>query len=198
MGKVGKPDLKLVLVGDSGVGKTCSSVRFFSNTFIDNCASTIGIDMKRKKININNKIIDVKIWDTAGQERFRTVTMSYLRCADLLLVCYDVTDLKSFRNLENWVKTIRLHSNDPKTPIIIVGTKIDAVNQRVVKYEDAERVSKENGACYYYEMSGKTGENVEKTFNDAIKIALKIPISTEIKDECDSNKQQNNKRCSVS
>lgn len=195
--KLGKPELKLLLLGESGVGKTCSIIRFIDNNFAHTYAATIGIDFKKKEIKINNKEMIVKVWDTAGQERFRTITTSYIRGADLLLLCYDVTDIGTFSNLENWVKTIRMHSNDPKTPIIIVGTKIDEVERRVVKYEDAEKVSKENGV-YYYEMSGKTGENVEKTFNDAIKIALKLPISTEIRDAVSSDKEQNNKCCSIS
>jgi len=196
MARRGNQDLRIMLLGDSGVGKTCSIIRFFNNSFSDIYPSTLGIDFKIKNVKINDKIISVKIWDTAGQERFRTLTLSYLRGADLFILYYDITQLDTFEKLEHWVKSIRAHSNE-STPIIIVGTKMDAVERRKVNYEDAEKVCKENSIHYYYEISGKTGENIEKTFYDAIKIALKIPISSKIKD-VDSDKEQNNNCCSIS
>ena len=190
MGKLGKPDIQILLLGDCGVGKTCSIIRFDQDKFI-NAAATQGIDFKQKPVIINNKVINTRIWDTAGQERYKTITTAYIRGADLLIICYSVTDIQSYNHLSDWVKTIRIHNKNPSVPIMIVGTKIDDIEHRTITYEDAYKTSKKFGA-YYYEISGKTGENVEKTFTDAVKIASKIPISS------DGQGKDEKKKCIVS
>jgi small GTP-binding protein len=172
--------IKILLLGDSGIGKSCAMVRFFQNEFIQSYITTIGVDFKKKDIILHNKQFEVYIWDTAGNERFRTITMSYIRGCNLLILLYDTTNIKSFDGLEDWIKTIQAYNGDI-TKLIIVGTKIDNVFDREVSYEDAVKFCSKYD-INYYEISGKTGENVEFMFNEAIHLAYN-PLK-KVKDNC--------------
>jgi small GTP-binding protein len=105
MPKLEKPDIQILIMGSSGVGKSCSMIRFTQDKFINNYIATQGIDFKNKKVTIGNKVINARIWDTAGQERYKTLTTSYIRGADVIIVCYDITDMSSYNELYHWVKT---------------------------------------------------------------------------------------------
>ena len=94
---------KILLIGDSGVGKSCLILRFAENMFIDSYISTIGVDFKIKTISLFGKIVKLQIWDTAGQERFRTITTSYYRGSHAILIVYDITSMESFRNVTSWL-----------------------------------------------------------------------------------------------
>jgi len=173
--------IKMLLLGDSGIGKSCSMVRFFQNEFIQSYITTIGVDFKKKDIILDNKQYEVYVWDTAGNERYRTITMSYLRGSHLLILFYDTTDIRSFDGLEDWIKTIQAYDGDI-SKLIIVGTKIDNVSDRQVTYEDAVKFCSKYD-INYYEISGKTGENVDFMFNEAIRLAYK-PLNKKVKDNC--------------
>merc|ERR1711896_105627 len=97
---------KLLLIGDSGVGKSCLLLRFADDTYQESYISTIGVDFKIRTIQLDGKTIKLQIWDTAGQERFRTITSSYYRGAHGIIVVYDTTDAESFRSVERWIKEI--------------------------------------------------------------------------------------------
>jgi Ras-related protein Rab-8A len=172
--------IKMLLLGDSGIGKSCSMVRYFQNEFIQSYITTIGVDFKKKDIILDNKQYEVYVWDTAGNERYRTITMSYLRGSHLLILFYDTTDIRSFDGLEDWIKTIQSHDGDINK-LIIVGTKIDDISNREVSHEDAVRFCSKYD-INYYEISGKTGENVDFMFNEAIRLAYK-PLK-KVKDNC--------------
>ncbi|WBY58514.1 ras-related protein Rab-1B [Plasmodium yoelii yoelii] len=101
---------KILLIGDSGVGKSCLLLRFADDTYTDSYISTIGVDFKIKTIEIDDKIIKLQIWDTAGQERFRTITSSYYRGAQGIIIVYDVTDRDSFNNVKNWIIEIEKYA----------------------------------------------------------------------------------------
>ena len=98
---------KLLIIGESGVGKTCLLLRFTDDLFTSNHLTTIGIDFKIKIINLDNKLIKLQIWDTAGEERFRTITKTYYKGAHGIILTYDVTDINSFKNIRNWIKQIK-------------------------------------------------------------------------------------------
>lgn len=172
--------IKLLLLGDSGIGKSCTMVRYFQNEFIQSYITTIGVDFKKKDIILDNKQYEVNVWDTAGNERYRTINMTYIRGCHLLILCYDTTDIQSFNGLEDWIKTIQAYNGDI-TKLIIVGTKIDDISKREVGYEDAVRFCSKYDVNYY-EISGKTGENVDFMFNEAIHLAYK-PLK-KVKENC--------------
>lgn len=172
-----KDDLKLLLLGDSGAGKTCGLLRYANNSYSDTFITTIGIDFKIKFLDVNNQPIRLQVWDTAGQERFRSITANCIKNnADVIILCYDISNRESFVNLENWIKTIKSYGgNINKT--ILVGTKLDKKEFREVSREEAIAFCVKNGVkCY--EMSGKTNENVEYVFHTAIRLGLNLPIDS--------------------
>jgi small GTP-binding protein len=173
--------IKLLILGDSNIGKSCLMVRYFENEFISSYITTIGVDFKKKDIVLDKKKITLSVWDTAGNPRFRTITMTYIKGCNLFLLCFDTTDILTFNGLEDWIKTIQSYGGDINK-IIIVGTKVDDIVNRQVKLEDALIFcSKYN--INYYEISGKSGENVESMFNEAIQLAY-APIKENVKDNC--------------
>ncbi|KAI5395385.1 Ras- protein RABE1a, variant 2 [Lathyrus oleraceus] len=116
--------IKLLLIGDSGVGKSCLLLRFSDGSFTTSFITTIGIDFKIRTIELDGKRIKLQIWDTAGQERFRTITTAYYRGAMGILLVYDVTDESSFNNIKNWIRNIEQHASDNVNKIL-VGNKAD-------------------------------------------------------------------------
>lgn len=171
---------KLLLIGDSGVGKSCLLLRFADNTYNSDYISTIGVDFKIKTIKLDNdKIVKLQIWDTAGQERFRTITSSYYRGAQGIIIVYDVTDLESFNNLNNWLQEIDKFGTNGVTKLI-VGNKNDLTDKKQVTLEMAEEFAKEKGGLTVLETSALSSENVEQAF---------LTMAKEIKEKSDKNEQ---------
>mmetsp|Transcript_22122 Transcript_22122/g.37039 ORF Transcript_22122/g.37039 Transcript_22122/m.37039 type:complete len:207 (+) Transcript_22122:129-749(+) len=162
--------IKLLMIGDSGVGKTCLLLRYANDSFSPTFITTIGIDFKIKNIQLDGKRIKLQIWDTAGQERFRTITTSYFRGAQGILLVYDVTDRNSFISIRNWVAQIQMHA-DVNVNKILIGNKCDVQDQRAISYEEGEALAKEYN-IHFYETSAKQDLNVEKSF---------ITIATDVK-----------------
>ncbi|KAI8107772.1 hypothetical protein M9434_004716 [Picochlorum sp. BPE23] len=161
--------IKLLLIGDSGVGKSCLLLRFSEDSFTNSFITTIGIDFKIKKIQIDGTWIKLQIWDTAGQERFRTITSAYYRGAMGILLVYDVGDANSFKNIRNWMKNIEQHAS---VNVVkgLVGNKCDiSEGERAVSKSQAQELADEYGIPFY-ETSAKTGENVENVFRDLAEI----------------------------
>ena len=152
---------KLLIIGESGVGKTCLLLRFTDDSFTANHLTTIGIDFKIKIINLEEKLIKLQIWDTAGQERFRTITKTYYKGAHGIILTYDVTDENSFKNIRNWVKQIEQNAQN-NVCRVLVGNKCDR-EDRKISYEDGSKLSKEFN-MQFFETSAKTNYNVNETF----------------------------------
>jgi Ras-related protein Rab-8A len=155
--------IKLLLIGDSGVGKSCLLLRFSEDSFTSSFITTIGIDFKIKKILLDNKWVKLQIWDTAGQERFRTITSAYYRGAMGILMVYDVTDEASFSNIRNWMRNIEQHASDTVNKVL-VGNKCDMdESKRKVPFSRGQALADEFG-IRFFETSAKTNSNVEEVF----------------------------------
>ncbi|CAJ2660828.1 unnamed protein product [Trifolium pratense] len=156
--------MKILLIGDSGVGKSSLLLRFSNNTFTTSFISTIGIDFKVRTIELDGKQIKLQIWDTAGQEKFRTITTAYYRGAMGVLLVYDVTDESSFNNISNWISSIEQNSSDTIVNKILVGNKADMdESTRVVPFTKGQALANEYG-IKFFETSAKTNRNVEEAF----------------------------------
>lgn len=163
--------IKLLLIGDSGAGKTALLMRHCSNTFSASRISTIGIDFRIKKMEIDGENIMLQIWDTAGQERFRTITQSYYRGANAILMVYDITDRQTFEGIKYWSSDISLKSDEAYIKIL-VGNKADLENFRMVSFEEGEKLANENGMIFF-ETSAKEGTGVNEMFTKVAKMVYK-------------------------
>ncbi|EDQ84708.1 uncharacterized protein MONBRDRAFT_34573 [Monosiga brevicollis MX1] len=153
---------KLLLIGDSGVGKTCILFRFSEDQFNSTFISTIGIDFKIKTIELDDKKIKLQIWDTAGQERFRTITTAYYRGAMGIMLVYDITAEKSFDNIKTWIRNIEQNASSDVERMIL-GNKCDMEDKRVVSTEQGEKLAAEYGVPFF-ETSAKSKIHVEEAF----------------------------------
>lgn len=161
---------KILLIGDSGVGKSSLLVSFISNS-VDNLAPTIGVDFKIKLLTVGGKTLKLTIWDTAGQERFRTLTSSYYRGAQGIILVYDVTRRETFLNLSDiWAKEVELYSTNQDCVKVLVGNKVDKESERAVSREEGIAMARELGSLFL-ECSARTRQNVEQCFEE---LALKI------------------------
>eukprot|EP00062_Callorhinchus_milii_P027006 gi/632989795/ref/XP_007883839.1/ PREDICTED: ras-related protein Rab-35-like [Callorhinchus milii] len=166
---------KLLIIGDSGVGKSSLLLRFSENTFSGSYITTIGVDFKIRTVEINGEKIKLQIWDTAGQERFRTITSTYYRNTHGVIIVYDVTNPESFVNVKRWLHEIS--QNCDSVCKILVGNKNEDPTKRRVETADAQRLSEELGVCFF-ETSAKNNTNVEEMFNAVTYIVLRCKKET--------------------
>ncbi len=154
---------KILLLGDSEVGKSCFLMRYADNVFVDNYITTVGLDYKLKYIQLESgEMIKVQLWDTAGQDRYRTIAKNYYKGSHGILLLYDVTKVNSFENISEWIKDIRDEVYE-KTIIFLIGNKIDKSNERKVTKEQGEKLANEYNLPFF-EASAKSGENVDEVF----------------------------------
>ncbi|CAL9120012.1 unnamed protein product [Musa textilis] len=153
---------KLLLIGDSSVGKSCLLIRFADDSYVDSYISTIGVDFKIRTVELDGKTIKLQIWDTAGQERFRTITSSYYRGAHGIIIVYDITEMESFNNIKQWLSEIDRYASDSVCKLL-VGNKCDLAEDRVVETEKAKAFADSLGIPFI-ETSAKDSINVEKAF----------------------------------
>lgn len=154
---------KVLLLGDSAVGKTCFLLRYSDDSFTENHISTIGLDYRLKMINMDNdKIVKMQIWDTAGQDRFRAITKNYYKGAHGIVLMYDVTNSGTFSNIKNWLSQIKENTSD-KVKIVLVGNKVDEEHLRKVSHDEGKRLSEEY-KLEFFETSAKNNIRIEDTF----------------------------------
>ena len=152
---------KLVLIGDSGVGKSCLLLRFADDAFTESYISTIGVDFRFRTVKIDNKTVKLQIWDTAGQERFRTITSAYYRGADGIIMVYDVTSQDSFTHVNDWLNEVNRYASEG-TCKLLVGNKSDRTD-KVVQFEAAKAFA-DGLKIPFLETSAKNASNVEQAF----------------------------------
>eukprot|EP01087_Luapelamoeba_hula_P008261 TRINITY_DN205_c0_g1_i1.p1 TRINITY_DN205_c0_g1~~TRINITY_DN205_c0_g1_i1.p1 ORF type:complete len:244 (-),score=50.90 TRINITY_DN205_c0_g1_i1:74-706(-) len=153
---------KLLLIGDSGVGKSCLLLRFSDDIFTESFISTIGVDFKIRTIDVDGKRFKLQIWDTAGQERFRTITSSYYRGAHGIIVVYDITDAKTFESITKWLEEIDAFAG-PTVLKLLVGNKCDRESERAITAQKGSELAGSLGIPFI-ETSAKTTINVEEAF----------------------------------
>jgi Ras-related protein Rab-11A len=157
---------KLVLIGDSGVGKSNLLSRFTRNEFNLESKSTIGVEFATRSLTIDNKVIKAQIWDTAGQERYRAITSAYYRGAVGALLVYDVTRHVTFENIERWLKELRDHV-DPNAVVMLIGNKSDLRHLVAVPTGDGKSLA-ERESLYFMETSALEATNVEQAFAEVL------------------------------
>ncbi|KAL7713890.1 Sphingomyelin phosphodiesterase [Entamoeba marina] len=155
---------KILIIGESGVGKTAIMQRFCENTFEPVYISTVGVDFKPKVIKVGNKTVKMQLWDTAGQDRFRNITASYYRGTQGVLIVYDVTDRTSFDKVSSWFTEVRDRTENDPPVIILVGNKTD-VDHSAVKQEAVEQLARQLGGVQCFTCSAKDGSGVDEVFN---------------------------------
>lgn len=153
---------KLLLIGDSGVGKSCVLLRFADDTYSDCYVSTIGVDFKVRTLDVDGKRCKLQLWDTAGQEKFRTITNSYYRGAHGIVVVYDITDKESFNNVRHWVEEVDKYAAE-NVHKLLLGNKCDLTSKRAVYYDEANELAESLGVKFM-ETSAKNAHNVDQAF----------------------------------
>ncbi|KAL0557243.1 hypothetical protein IC582_005767 [Cucumis melo] len=165
---------KILLIGDSGVGKSSILLSYISN-FVHDLSPTIGVDFKIKMVTVGGKRLKLTIWDTAGQERFGTLTSSYYRGAHGIILVYDVTRRETFTNLINiWAKEVELYLTNRECIKILVGNKVDRGSERAVTTEEGMEIAKEHKSLFL-ECSARTRENVDRCFRELSSKILEVP-----------------------
>ncbi|KAJ0174150.1 hypothetical protein K1T71_010296 [Dendrolimus kikuchii] len=169
---------KIVLIGDCGTGKTCIVQRLKSGNFIERHGNTIGVDFSMKTLVVDGKKVKLQIWDTAGQERFRTITQSYYRSANGVIIVYDITKRSTFLSLQKWMEEVRRYTSS-NVIVSLIGNKCDLTDQREVEPDEPQSFRRYvPEIMFVMETSAKDNTNVEDTFRS---------LATELKRQHDSS-----------
>ena len=156
------PLYKILLLGDSTVGKTCFLLRYTDDTFLDLHMATIGLDYRLKTMILDDqRIVKVQLWDTAGQDKFRAITRNYYKGARGIILIYDVTNIKSYENIKKWINEIKEEISEEVT-IVLIGNKIDNEGERKISKEQGEKLANDYNVPFF-ETSAKTGQGINES-----------------------------------
>ena len=183
---------KVLLIGNSSVGKSSLLLRFVDNQWSDLFVPTIGVDFKIRTMEIDNKNVKLQIWDTAGQERFKNITASYYRGAHGIFVVYDISDTESFKNINNWLIEIEKNANK-NVYKILVGNKCDLEDKRTVSYQQGKELAETYG-MQFIETSAKSNTNVDEAFHLLGKEVMKLSLNDKEKNFGNKNKMKLDKK----
>jgi small GTP-binding protein len=179
---------KIVIIGDSGVGKSNIFTRFIKDEFILDSKATIGVEFSAKNVTIKEKVIKAQVWDTAGQERFKALAKNYYRGAVGALLVYDITNYESFKNAEKWLKEVKEHA-EPNLVTLLIGNKSDLDEKRAVKTEEGAEFAQKMGSGFI-ETSAKNNVNIEGAFHRLVSEVF--DILDKVGEEAETTKQTDN------
>ena len=163
---------KIIVIGDSGVGKSCLTTQAVRNKFEEFYQATVGFEFLTFNLRINNNVVKLQIWDTCGQEVYKSLISNFYRNSSLALILYAINNKESFQHAENWLNDLKNQSN-PNVRVFLVGNKSDLEDQRVISKEDGERFKIEKKLDKFFETSAKTGENARSALLEAAKLLYK-------------------------
>ena len=178
---------KIIVIGNSGVGKSSLTNKATRNIFEENYHATVGFEFFTFNVKIQGKVISLQIWDTCGQELFRSLITNFYRNTSLAIIVYSVTSEESFQDIDMWLKELRTHAN-PDVKVVLIGNKIDLENERKISKEEGEKLAKTNKFDKFVETSAKTGINTMSTF---VEIAFLL-YENYLKFKDDENKSYKN------
>ncbi|KAH8548552.1 ras family-domain-containing protein [Umbelopsis sp. PMI_123] len=198
------PTLKLLLIGNSSVGKSSLLLRFTDDTFLpqDEVSATIGVDFKVSMMEVDGRRYKLTIWDTAGQERFRTLTSSYYRGAQGVILVYDVANRDTFDALQNWYTELQTYSSSKDVVKMIVGNKVDKESSRVVTYKEGAAMAQKLQTLFI-ECSAKTKVGVQEAFEELVQKIIETPSlwqkqqapASTIRVSSNENEEQESSQC---
>ena len=179
---------KIIVIGDSGVGKSCLTTQAVRNNFQEFYQATVGFEFLTFNLRINNNVVKLQIWDTCGQEVYKSLISNFYRNSSLALILYAINNRDSFKHAENWLNDLKNQSN-PNVRVFLVGNKSDLENERVVTKEEAEQFKNEKKLDKFIETSAKTGENARSALLEAAKLLYKdyLKAKQDLKNEGEEN-----------
>ena len=163
---------KIIVIGDSGVGKSCLTTQAVRNNFEEFYTATVGFEFLTFNMRINNNVLKLQIWDTCGQEVYKSLISNFYRNSSLALILYAINNKDSFQHAETWLNDLKNQAN-PNVKVFLVGNKSDLENERVVSKEEGERFKEEKKLDRFFETSAKTGENARSALLEAAKLLYK-------------------------
>ena len=163
---------KIIVIGDSGVGKSCLTTQAVRNNFEEFYTATVGFEFLTFNMRINNNVLKLQIWDTCGQEVYKSLISNFYRNSSLALILYAINNKDSFQHAETWLNDLKNQAN-PNVRVFLVGNKSDLENERVISKEEGEKFKEEKKLDRFFETSAKTGENARSALLEAAKLLYK-------------------------
>ena len=179
---------KIIVIGDSGVGKSCLTTQAVRNNFEEFYTATVGFEFLTFNMRINNNVLKLQIWDTCGQEVYKSLISNFYRNSSLALILYAINNKDSFQHAETWLNDLKNQTN-PNVRVFLVGNKSDLENERVISKEDGEKFKEEKKLDRFIETSAKTGENARSALLEAAKLLYKDYLKA--KQNLTNGEQQN-------
>ena len=182
---------KLIVIGDSSVGKSCLSAQAVRNNFVEFYQATVGFEFLTFNLRINSKIIKLQIWDTCGQEVYKSLISNFYRNCSLALIVYAINNRNSYEHAENWLNDLKNQSN-PNVRVFLIGNKCDLEDQRVVSKEEGESFKEQKKLDRFIETSAKTGKNARNVMVEAAKLLFKDYLKA--KEDFNNENENDNKK----
>ena len=183
---------KIIVIGDSGVGKSCLTSKAVKNMFIEFYQATIGFEFLTYNLKMNDTIVKLQIWDTCGQEVYRSLISNFYRNSSLAILIYAINNKESFNNIENWLKDLKNEATKD-IRIMLIGNKCDLENERVISKDEGENFKDENNIDCFMETSAKTGVNAKNCIHEAAKILYRDYLNNKIKGSISENNNNDSK-----